>query len=101
MDRMCQSRYISPSLFFHFSSGRRSTVCKLEPTIVRLGSLGGDNCLAVEIVAPLSDMVSVTTFALFFLRLSLFAYYKDFPARSGIRTRYNLISKPPLPLSEA
>ena len=54
---------------------------------------GGNNCLAVEIVPPLSDMVSVTTFALFFLRLSLFTYNKDFPARSGIRTRDNLISK--------
>ena len=51
---------------------------------VSLRSCVGGICSLVEILPPLYDMVSVTTFALFFLRLSLFAYYKDFPARSGI-----------------
>jgi hypothetical protein len=60
---------------------------------VNLRSCIGGICSLVEILPPLSDMISVTTFALFFLRLRLFAYYNDFPARSGIRTRDNLISK--------
>ncbi len=60
---------------------------------VNLRSCVGGICSLVEILPPLSDMVSVTTFALFFLRLRLFAYYNDFPGRLGIRTRDNLISK--------
>ena len=41
----------------------------------------------------LVECISPSLFFHFFLRLRLFAYYNDFPARSGIRTCDNLISK--------